>query len=59
MSMSITITTYHGLDECANGFMKRKGLRLLFLVGNPGASTSHSIMVVIALAVIAARVAFP
>jgi len=43
MSMNVTITTYHGLDEWVDAFMKEKGLRLLFLVGNPGASKSHSI----------------
>jgi len=43
MSMNVTITTFQGLDEWVDAFMKQKGLRLLFLVGNPGASKSHSI----------------
>ena len=43
MSINITITTFTELDEWVDAFMRRNGLRLLFLVGNPGVSKSHSV----------------
>lgn len=43
MSMSVTITTFGELDEWVDAFMGPEGLSLVFLVGNPGSSKSHSV----------------
>ena len=43
MSMNLTVTTFHEKDQWVDAFMKAEGLRLLFLVGNPGQSKSNSI----------------
>lgn len=40
--MSVTITTYKELSQWVDAFMRQDGLRLLFVVGHPGASKSVS-----------------
>jgi hypothetical protein len=40
MSMNITITTYADLGQWCNAFLKDDGLKLLFLVRNPGTGKS-------------------
>lgn len=42
MTPNVTVTTYAELDRWVSAFMKKDGLRLLFVVGNPGVSKSES-----------------
>ncbi len=41
--MTKTISSFSELDQWVDAFMKDKGLRLLFLVGNPGTAKSQAI----------------
>lgn len=43
MSMTTTISRFWELAQWADAFMKEKGLRLMFLVGNPGTAKSQAI----------------
>ena len=40
MSTHITIKTYPELERWVDAFLKENGLKLLFLVGNPGTGKS-------------------
>jgi hypothetical protein len=42
MTPNKTVTTYAELDQWVSAFMQKDGLRLLFVVGNPGVSKSES-----------------
>jgi hypothetical protein len=43
MSMNLTVTTFEELETWVDAFMRPKGLRLMFLIGDPGHSKSYSI----------------